>query len=791
MSIWFGPKGKAYTGTGENSWLKRYVEHLTGKNTEELIAHYSGTAFRHRAEDITYDETRTVKTALLEEREARNKGEEVLQNVITETMQQEREERAVADEALLARLQDFNIQNGVGAGSLKSLHSPKETGLDGVQLGNECHAKGDYSNAQNYGTIAEGGCQSVRGRFNTPDAKETYADIVGNGVRDEERSNAYTLDWNGNGWFLGDVTVGKEKKALITKAETEQKMQVYQKRIESLEETLSGFKKSVTISADAGERYSYTVPAGFKLKSFESVVLEQEGDIYLGLSETQHLELALFDEDDNSLFSGKIEEGTTAINVNYPFDGEYYLGKGFWFEIFIYDSETDTTTEFGSGTHSAALNFTLETLTTERFDDLENEVKHKVAKDTIVTEVAEDTLILEENQDARLGETESLALSLPEHIGDHYRSAFSFQSGEKATSLAYGYAPLNWKGDDVTSDGRFVPEPFSIYEADVKNLGVNGIRARVDKIAGYASVDVEGTVLSLPDSAGKALRDYKIYGNSVQDGEPSAESPVAIQSVGNYNEETGLYDVPVTVHGKNLIPYPYTDTTKTVNGITFRDNGDGSVTISGTATANATFKVFSSVTDIPKGIIHDKQYVLSLGCSEETVGEVTLVANYFPQGSQVGSSYKAWISTKVAETKTDIIPDNAQGMYWYLIVYSGRTVNVTVYPQVELGNTATEYQPYIEPKTTIISLWEPLRKMGDVADYIDFKNSCVVQQVEVFDDTGAYSIEESYAVMDEPVFWLYEPPFPAIKTNLYDNVITVDTEIQPSNVKATYFKKER
>ena len=34
-----------------------------------------------------------------------------------------------------------------------------------------------------------------------------------------------------------------------------------------------------------------------------------------------------------------------------------------------------------------------------------------------------------------------------------------------------------------------------------------------------------------------------------------------------------------TVTGKNLIPYPYVETTKTVNGVTFTDNGDGSITV--------------------------------------------------------------------------------------------------------------------------------------------------------------------------------------------------------------------
>lgn len=36
----------------------------------------------------------------------------------------------------------------------------------------------------------------------------TYAEIVGNGVDDDNRSNAYALDWSGNGHFMGNVYVG-------------------------------------------------------------------------------------------------------------------------------------------------------------------------------------------------------------------------------------------------------------------------------------------------------------------------------------------------------------------------------------------------------------------------------------------------------------------------------------------------------------------------------------------------------------------------------------------------------
>lgn len=43
-------------------------------------------------------------------------------------------------------------------------------------------------------------------------------------------------------------------------------------------------------------------------------------------------------------------------------------------------------------------------------------------------------------------------------------------------------------------------------------------------------------------------------------------------------------DIEVSGESYNLIPYPYKDTKKELNGITFTDNGDGSVTVNGTAT---------------------------------------------------------------------------------------------------------------------------------------------------------------------------------------------------------------
>lgn len=53
-----------------------------------------------------------------------------------------------------------------------------------------------------------GKCSMVQGKYNILDrkAENTYAHIVGNGTSDTARSNAYTLDWQGNGTFAGTVS---------------------------------------------------------------------------------------------------------------------------------------------------------------------------------------------------------------------------------------------------------------------------------------------------------------------------------------------------------------------------------------------------------------------------------------------------------------------------------------------------------------------------------------------------------------------------------------------------------
>ena len=81
--------------------------------------------------------------------------------------------------------------------------------------GAETTASGEVSHAEGLATIASSNYQHVQGKWNIEDSSGAYADIVGNGSINS-RSNAYTLDWEGNAWYSGTI----EGKALILPSST-------------------------------------------------------------------------------------------------------------------------------------------------------------------------------------------------------------------------------------------------------------------------------------------------------------------------------------------------------------------------------------------------------------------------------------------------------------------------------------------------------------------------------------------------------------------------------------------
>lgn len=107
-----------------------------------------------------------------------------------------------------------NYAHAEGCQTVASGTSSHAEGANTIASGYHSHAEGDE-------TIAQTLSQHVEGAYNIPDSGGSvsrygkYLHIAGNGSN-LARSNAYTLDWDGNGWFAGTI----EGTAMILKSST-------------------------------------------------------------------------------------------------------------------------------------------------------------------------------------------------------------------------------------------------------------------------------------------------------------------------------------------------------------------------------------------------------------------------------------------------------------------------------------------------------------------------------------------------------------------------------------------
>lgn len=160
---------------------------------------------------------------------------------------------------------------------------------------------------------------------------------------------------------------------------------------------------------------------------------------------------------------------------------------------------------------------------------------------------------------------------------------------------------------------------------------------------------------------------------------PQVEKGTVSTSYTPYINE--LSNVKVLAMGKNILPFPYKDTTKTYNGITWTVNEDGTITANGTAKGDSYF----IIVDTP-------QYNYDIG-------------RCMVSGCPTGGSTETYYLRSVMTGHNDI--GNGIGMellqrYWNfrIIIKDGYTANNLVFkPQVEkvTTTTATEYTPYKEP----------------------------------------------------------------------------------------------
>ena len=161
---------------------------------------------------------------------------------------------------------------------------------------------------------------------------------------------------------------------------------------------------------------------------------------------------------------------------------------------------------------------------------------------------------------------------------------------------------------------------------------------------------------------------------------PNPDYPQPLTSVG----DDGAVDVKVA--GANLITFPYVSANKTEHGLTYTINKDGSVGIKGTATQAGQFVFVNTGTSFADLGITD---VATLSCvTRGTLGFV------FDDGTSINVD---------PSTPSVTIAPNGKTFRIRWLSRAGVTYDETIYPMLNVGNTALPWEPYKPAQTLTIT----------------------------------------------------------------------------------------
>lgn len=145
----------------------------------------------------------------------------------------------------------------------------------------------------------------------------------------------------------------------------------------------------------------------------------------------------------------------------------------------------------------------------------------------------------------------------------------------------------------------------------------------------------------------------------------------------------------VKVSSKNLIPYPYPVQGSTINGITYTNNADGSVTAVGTATDNSIYAPYTATANFE---LEPGTYTFS----DDLVG--TSNVTYWSEVR--GSTDDTIFVHSYATNRTFTITEKTK-LRMNLRVAKEQTVNITFKPHIAKGTADIPYTPNVSDFSTV------------------------------------------------------------------------------------------
>lgn len=211
-------------------------------------------------------------------------------------------------------------------------------------------------------------------------------------------------------------------------------------------------------------------------------------------------------------------------------------------------------------------------------------------------------------------------------------------------------------------------------------------------------------------------------------------------------------DQPCKVGKKNLIVYPYYETSHTEDGITFTDNGDGTVTANGTATAESNFRFSYTSAESGMFMLTPGTYTMS-GC---------------PSGGS-GSTYRLYLTRLNDSGVWEIFKNDGGNGNTFTVskdtyccvlfrVFKGATVaGLTVSPMLVKGSASAAF----DRGNATGQVWIKTAEAGSVSLNTIKKNGIFVHPVSAYEYSTVYGWEKrdlqiyQRGAWTNPLFYIY------------------------------------
>lgn len=217
------------------------------------------------------------------------------------------------------------------------------------------------------------------------------------------------------------------------------------------------------------------------------------------------------------------------------------------------------------------------------------------------------------------------------------------------------------------------------------------LRKGVMKAASWVWKTVTGSLLHITDALAGDVSALSVAINPVQSGsgDPAPD---------NVRPISGWTQAKVTRTGKNLLPtwIPFPGGT---NGINTSVNQDGSVRVYGTATGTGGY--ISAAITFPTHI-DLKTNIFTVGITTNFPGASGKVLRiFFKNAKNVQGTLDILYGTSSRTSAGTTAQTDTITAQFYMGTVAGMAYDFTIYPQLEIGSTATAYEPYSGTTVTV------------------------------------------------------------------------------------------